>query len=89
MDLALAHTVLRRASRGEVGPVLRIYRPVADAVAQPLAALSPEMVFRGLYHYTQAYHRNPQLEVVSYLAAEARGLGILKRKRRPRLPKAT
>lgn len=33
MDLALAHAVLRRASRGEIGPALRVYRPVADAVA--------------------------------------------------------
>jgi hypothetical protein len=69
--------------------LLDLTAAVADAVAQPLAALSPEMVFRGLYHYTQAYHRNPTLEVVSYLAAEAKSLGILKRKRRPRATKAT
>lgn len=69
--------------------LLDLTAAVADAVAQPLAALSPEMVFRGLYHYTQAYHRDPTLDVVSYLAAEAKGLGILKRKRRPRAAKAT
>lgn len=33
MELALAHAVLRRASRGEIGPTLRVYRPASDVVA--------------------------------------------------------
>lgn len=57
---------------------------VAAELGQPLGALSAEMVFRGLYHYTQARQRDPSLEVVRYLAADALGLGLIKRKRRKR-----
>jgi DDE family transposase len=59
---------------------------VATELRLPLGALSAEMVFRGLYHYTQAHQRDPTLEVVGYLAAEAKGLGLIKRKRRKRHP---
>jgi hypothetical protein len=55
---------------------------VADALNQPFAALSLEMVYRSLYHFTQAYHRGEATEVVQYLAANAKWLGILKRKRK-------
>ena len=41
------------------------------------------MVYRGLYHFTQAYHRGAAIEVVAYLAAHAQLLGLRKRKRRP------
>jgi hypothetical protein len=47
------------------------------------------MVFRGLYHYTQAHQRNPTLEVVGYLAADAKGLGLIKRPRRKLPPDET
>ncbi|MDP9381816.1 MAG: hypothetical protein M3Q29_17055, partial [Chloroflexota bacterium] len=43
--------------------------------------LSIEMVYRGLYHFTQAYHRGDASDPVSYLAANAKQLGILKRPR--------
>jgi lipoate-protein ligase A len=33
VELALAHVLLRRASRGEAGATLRVYRPAARAVA--------------------------------------------------------
>jgi hypothetical protein len=55
---------------------------VAEELRQPVAALSVEMVYRGLYHFTQAQQRGEADDVVAYLAAEAKGLGILKRKRR-------
>jgi hypothetical protein len=55
---------------------------VAEELRQPVAALSVEMVYRGLYHFTQAQQRGDADDVVAYLAAEAKGLGILKRKRR-------
>lgn len=55
---------------------------VAEALAVPYQDLSPEMVYRGLYHFTQAHHRGDAREVVAYLAANARLLGLLKRKRR-------
>ncbi len=55
---------------------------VADALDQPFAALSLEMVYRSLYHFTQAYHRGEATDVVPYLAANAKWLGILKRQRK-------
>jgi hypothetical protein len=58
---------------------------LTDAVAAELNvlfdAISVEMVFRGLYHFTQAYHRGQAHDPVQYLAAHARDLAILKRKR--------
>ena len=55
---------------------------VADELAVPYRAVSLEMVYRGLYHFTQAYHRGEASEVVAYLATHAQLLGLLKRKRR-------
>lgn len=57
---------------------------VAEALKQPFHALSIEMVYRGLYHFTQAHHRGKADDVVAYLAADAEGLGIIKRKRKKR-----
>ena len=57
---------------------------VAQALNKPFQALSLEMVYRGLYHFTQAHHRGETDDVVAYLAAEAEGLGIIKRKRKKR-----
>jgi hypothetical protein len=54
---------------------------VAEALRQPFAVLSLEMVYRGLYHFTQARQRGEADDVVAYLAAQAKSLGILKRKR--------
>lgn len=55
---------------------------VADALNQPFATLSLEMVYRSLYYFTQAYHRGGATDVVQYLALNAKWLGILKRKRK-------
>ncbi len=54
---------------------------VADELGQPADALSLEMVYRALYHFTQAYHRGETTDPVRYLAADAHGLGLLKQKR--------
>jgi hypothetical protein len=54
---------------------------VAEALAAPFQEVSVEMVYRGLYHFTQAYHRGAADEPVAYLAAKAKRLGVLKRKR--------
>jgi hypothetical protein len=59
---------------------------VARALDRPVAALSPEMVYRSLYFFTQAYHRGEARDPVAYLAAKAKPLGILKRERKPRPP---
>ncbi len=57
---------------------------VAEALAVPFDAVSLEMVYRGLYHFTQAYHRGEAHDPIAYLAAHAKVLGILKRKRQRR-----
>ena len=54
---------------------------VAARLAQPLAALSLEMVYRSLYHFTGAFQRGEVTDVVDYLAANATRLGILMRTR--------
>jgi hypothetical protein len=56
---------------------------VAEALEQPVAQVSLEMVYRSLYFFTQAYHRGEATDVVRYLAAHAKRLGILKRLRKP------
>jgi hypothetical protein len=55
---------------------------VAEALHQPFAAISIEMVYRSLYFFTNAHHRGETDDVVAYLAAEAKLLGIIKRKRK-------
>lgn len=57
---------------------------VADALHQPFARISLEMVYRSLYFFTQAYQRGEASEVVPYLAANADWLGMVKRKRKPK-----
>lgn len=57
---------------------------VAEVLEQPFQQLSMEMVYRGLYHFTQAYHRGIAEDPVAYLAANAISLGIIKRKRKKR-----
>jgi hypothetical protein len=59
---------------------------VAEALNQPFAAISMEMVYRSLYHFAQAYHRREATDVVAFLAAEAKLLGIVKRKRKRKRP---
>ena len=55
---------------------------VAEALVVPYRDVSLELVYRGLYHFTQAYHRGEAAEVVAYLAPHAQLLGLRKRKRR-------
>lgn len=59
---------------------------VAEALNQPFAAISMEMVYRSLYFFTQAFHRGQATEVAPYLAANAKLLGIVKRKRKSAHP---
>ena len=53
---------------------------VAEVLDRPFAALSLEMVYRSLYFFTSAFQRGAATDVVDYLAAQAKHLGILKRK---------
>lgn len=55
---------------------------VAEVLNRPQGSLSIEMVYRGLYHFTQAYHRGEASDPVAYLAQDAKDLGLLKRKPR-------
>jgi hypothetical protein len=55
---------------------------VADELGVPFRDVSLEMVYRGLHHFTQAHHRGEAAEVVAYLVAHAKLLGLRKRKRR-------
>jgi len=55
---------------------------VAETLVRPFQDLSLEMVYRGLYHFTQAYHRGEATDPVAYLAANAQWLGLLTRRRR-------
>jgi hypothetical protein len=56
---------------------------VAEELMLPFDQISLEMVFRGLYHFTQAYRRGEATDPVKYLAApENRDLGTVKRLRK-------
>lgn len=59
---------------------------VAQAMDLPFQAISMEMVFRGLYHFTQAYQRREASDPVAYFVQNAKLLGIVKRKRKIRSP---
>jgi hypothetical protein len=52
---------------------------VADSLTLPLDSISVEMVFRGIYHFTQALDRGSTTNLVAYLTApENQDLGIVK-----------
>lgn len=53
---------------------------VAETLNRPFSDLSMEMVYRGLYHFTQAHRRGKADDPVRYLATKE--LGILKRRRK-------
>lgn len=54
---------------------------IANALGQPLDAMSLEMTYRGLYHYTSAVQRGTTSDdPVTYLAAQ-HDLGLVKRRR--------
>jgi hypothetical protein len=59
---------------------------VAEALSQPFAAISIEMIYRSLYFFTQARQRGQIDDLVAYLADNAKLLGIVKRKRRTARP---
>ena len=59
---------------------------VAEALHQPFAAISIEMVYRSLYFFTQAHARGQADDVVDYLAANTKLLGIVKRRRKDAHP---
>ena len=61
---------------------------VADEMSLPFDRISLEMLYRGLYHFTQAFSKGKASNPVAYFAApENQDLGVVKRirKRIPRL----
>jgi hypothetical protein len=59
---------------------------VAEALNQPFAVISIEMIYRSLYFFTQAHQRSQADDLIAYLADNAKLLGIVKRKRRTARP---
>jgi hypothetical protein len=56
---------------------------VAEELMLPFDRISLEMVFRGLYHFIQAYNRGEATDPVKYFAApENQDLGVVKRLRK-------
>jgi hypothetical protein len=53
---------------------------VAEALHQPFAAISIEMVYRSLSYFTQAYQRGDTSDLVAYLAENQKLFGIRKYK---------
>ena len=52
---------------------------VADELTLPFDSISVEMVFRGIYHFTQALNQGNATHIVPYLTApENSDLGIVK-----------
>jgi len=57
---------------------------VADALRLPMERISLEMLFRGLYHFSQAYAKGLASDLVAYFAApQNRDLGVVKTIRKP------
>ena len=55
----------------------------------PTNSISVEMVFRGIYHFTQALNQGSATDIIAYLTApENRDLGIVKSPR-PKRAKPT
>lgn len=68
------------------GVLVDLTDAVAEELLVPCDALSLEMVFRSIHFYVNAHARGEADDLVAYLAADAKGLGILKRKRKTTKP---
>lgn len=55
---------------------------VASELNEPVEAISVEMVYRGLYHYSEALKRDENLSIGEYYAKRAKILGIIKAPRK-------
>jgi hypothetical protein len=59
---------------------------VADEMSLEFESISLEMIYRGLYHFHVAHHKELAADPVKYFAAEEnRDLGIVKAQRKPKL----
>lgn len=63
---------------------------IAEELMLPFDRISLEMVFRGLYHFTQAHHRGEASDPIKYLTdPQNQDLGVVKRLRKKQLPAPT
>jgi hypothetical protein len=70
--------------------LLDVCDDVAEQLELALEQISVEMVYRGLYHYVTAVGQDLYRgDAPSYLAREAKGLGIIKRQRKRDGPSVT
>jgi hypothetical protein len=58
---------------------------VAGRLGLPVSALSVEMTYRGIYHFTVAHQHGKATDLVAYLAENADWLGVIKRKRKGKM----
>jgi hypothetical protein len=56
---------------------------VAEALQRPFADISMEMVYRSLYHFVRAHNRGEADDLIAFLVADSKLLGLVKRPRRP------
>ena len=64
------------------GVLVDLTDAIAEVLGKPFMDISMEMVYRGLYHFAQAYRQGKASDPVAYLAANAKWLGIVKRRRK-------
>ena len=64
------------------GVLVDLTDAVANALGKPFMDISMEMVYRSLYYFAQAYQKGAASDIVAYLAANAKWLGIVKRRRK-------
>ena len=57
---------------------------IAEAMQRPFADISMEMVFKGLYHFVQEKKLGRASDPVAYLVEDAKLLGIVKHRNRPK-----
>ena len=88
-DLAYLWTGSTKAVQLQIDATLIFYavlltlcQQVAEVLGEPLERISVEMVFRAFYHYTHAVQRGESDDLVQFLAAHAKLLGLVKRWRK-------
>jgi hypothetical protein len=62
--------------------LLTVCQQVAEVLGEPLERISVEMVFRAFYHYSRAVERGEADDLVRFLAAHTKLLGLVKRWRK-------
>jgi len=63
--------------------IVRLGSTTTSQCAHPVRLI--EMISRGLYQFTVAHHRGNADDPIAYLAADAKGLGVLKQERKTAL----